>query len=234
MTDFHSHILPGIDDGARNAGESRTILAGLRSCGFDRIALTPHFYPAKDNIPRFLSAREKAFESLTALPEAASFSFLRGAEVFLTESLFHFEDFRALCFEGTDLMMVEPSEREEMTAAFLNRLERIVSSYGITPVIAHIDRFPYLFRDRRALDRLRETGCLFQLNLSSMFEWGKKGRAARLIRNGYVDFVGNDLHRPIPDPARFKCRLEKFRGRTGEEAFDQIEENARSLFSESR
>ena len=208
---------------------SRSILKGLKEAGVKRLALTPHFYPAKNSISHFLRSRAEAFEVLLALPEAKEFSFLLGAEVYLTETLFNSSDLSALCYEGTDRILVEPAERDGFTAALRDRLERIVSSYSLTPVIAHIDRFPYLFRSRKNLAELREMGCLFQMNASSLFSFGTSFTCRRLLKGGWVDFLGNDLHRPIPNPAKFSAQLEKLHRFAGEETA-RIEQNSLSLF----
>lgn len=230
MVDLHSHLLPGIDDGAPDSGASQKILQQLLACGVTRVALTPHFYPAKNSVSNFLAARREAYERLLVLPESREFRFLLGAEVYLTESLFNARDLEALCLEGTGLMLVEPAEREGLTQGLVERLERLVSFYDLTPVVAHIDRFPYLFRNRKALNRLRELGCLFQMNVSGALEWGKKRACRRLLREGQVDFLGNDLHRPTDAPAFLARRLEKLEKGVGVESLRRIEEGSLALF----
>ena len=229
MIDLHSHVLPGIDDGSQNLQMTKAILKGLFDCGVTKLALTPHFYPAKNSVSHFLQSREEAFQALLTLPEAKKFEFLLGAEVYFTETLFNSDDLAALCYGKTDLIMVEPCERDAFTPALRDRLEKLSSSYSLTPVLAHIDRFPYLFRNRKILAELREMGCLFQMNVSSLFHFGTSFSCRRLLKDGWVDFLGSDLHRPIPDPAKFSFQLQKL-NRKMEEPMARIEKNSLSLF----
>ncbi len=234
MFDLHSHILPGIDDGARSARESGAMLKQLFECGFSHVALTPHFYPAKNSVAHFTEAREKAYRELQKLPEAGKFSFILGAEVYLTESLFNVQELAPLCYENTSFVLVEFSERESFSAAQNARLERLMAAFNVTPVIAHIDRYPYLLHKSGNLATLRAMGCALQMNLDACFDWRKKRAARRLLQDGRIDFLGNDLHRPSLVPADDCRRLEKLKKKVGAGALAEIEAKSAALFESVR
>ncbi|MBR3837117.1 MAG: hypothetical protein IKJ74_03140 [Clostridia bacterium] len=198
-TDLHSHVLAGIDDGAPDLQVTAKALAALSTQGITHLALTPHYYPHLKDLRSFLKRRERAYEELKTLSEAESFTFSLGAEVYLNDTLFNYEDLGSLCYEGTAFMLVELDGLECFSKAMERNLYRLTEDYGITPVLAHIDRYPYLMKDPELLLTLREMGCLFQVNLQSFEHFFSRRRLYRLVRCGFVDFFGQDVHRlPMP------------------------------------
>ena len=73
MIDFHTHILPGIDDGSRNSEESIQMLNLEQEQGITKIVFTPHFYANRNSVERFLKRREASYERLLSkVPEEIS------------------------------------------------------------------------------------------------------------------------------------------------------------------
>lgn len=192
--DVHSHILPGVDDGAPDLSAAERALRSVVENGVTHLALTPHFYPYQESSGRFLEKRQAAYEKLLSLPEAKQLHFSLGAEVYLSSTLFNAEDLTALCYEGTDLMLVEPKYTKTFSKETGLRLLRLIGDYGITPVIAHIDRYPFFMSDEKLLCRLKEEGCMFQVNLSSFVSYFSRQRLISYYRKGYLDFLGEDIH----------------------------------------
>lgn len=197
FADIHSHVLCGIDDGARDLQESRQLLGELNSVGVTHIALTPHYYPYRRSIASFREQREEAYQALLTLPEAKRFTFSLGAEVYLTETLFNNADLASLCYEGTNFMLTELEYSDYFTASARLRLLRLTEDYGIVPVLAHIDRYPFLWKDSERLLWLRGIGCLFQVNLSALTGVFSRQRALRLWDQGKIDFFGEDVHHSV-------------------------------------
>lgn len=194
--DIHSHILPGIDDGAPDIKTTQALLSALQKEKVTHLALTPHYYPYKKSQEDFVEDRQKAYESLMALPEAQAFTFSLGAEVYLTETLFNYEDFSPFCYQGTNLMLTELEYTKTFTASSRRRLMRLIHDYSITPVLAHIERFPFL-RNLALLDELKRMGCLFQVNLTSFSSVFSRRRLCRYFAVGWIDFLGEDIHRTV-------------------------------------
>jgi len=186
-----------MDDGARSAAETRRLLAALNENGVTHLALTPHYYPSEESRERFLARRARAVEELLVLPEAKKIHFTVGAEVYLAGTLFNSEEFLPLCYSGTKCMLVEPEYTTTFTETTRRRIFRLISDYGITPVIAHIDRYPFLYRNQKLLQELRREGCLFQVNLNSLDSFFKRKVICRLFREGLVDFLGEDVHHKV-------------------------------------
>lgn len=202
-TDLHSHVLAGIDDGAPDLRTTAKILKALSAQGITHLALTPHYYPHLKDLSRFLKLREQAYEAFKTLPEAEYFTLSLGAEVYLNDALFNYEELMPLCYEGTSFMLVELENFERFTKATERNLYRLTEDFGITPVLAHIDRYPYLVKDPDLLLTLRNMGCLFQVNLQSFEPFLSRHRLYRLATHGFVDFLGQDVHRhPLADEKR--------------------------------
>ncbi len=210
QTDIHSHILCGIDDGAHKPEVTRSALAALSREGVTHLALTPHYYPSRKPMHRFLARREDSYRALLKMPEAKQFHLSLGAEVYFTEPLFNYDDLKPLCYTGTNLMLTELEYGDLYTSSTRRRLTRLVEDYGITPVLAHIDRYSFLTRDPEILLELRDVGCLFQTNLVSWSKFFLRGRLARLARMGLVDFFGEDVHGEVicgKDRKDLLCRI---------------------------
>lgn len=215
FADVHSHVLYGIDDGARSVKEMQLNLQLLRRGGVTHLALTPHYYPYKGSIRSFLERRDRAFQTLKILPEAQNFTFTLGSEVYLGETLFNNESLLPLCYEGTRFMLTELEYATYFTDAAKYRLLRLIDDFNIVPVLAHIDRYPFLWRDMKVLKDLKRMGCRFQVNLSALRGCFSRWRAIKLFENGYVDFLGEDVHHTVytvQEKEKFFSRVKKRNG----------------------
>lgn len=197
FADVHSHVLFGIDDGARDSKETRKLLVQLRQAGTTHLALTPHYYPYKKSIHSFVEKREQAFRAFMTLPEAQNFVFSLGAEVYLSETLLNNEDVLPLCYSGTRFMLTELEYSSYFTDAAKYRLLRLVEDFGVTPVLAHIDRYPFLWKNLELLKELKRMGCRFQVNLSALKGFFSRKQFIKLYENGFLDFLGEDVHRSV-------------------------------------
>lgn len=195
FADVHSHILFGIDDGARNVNETKRHLVQLHRDGITHLAFTPHYYPHKESLRSFLKRREEAFLATMELPEMAPFHISLGAEVYCGETLFNNEDLSPLCYAGTNYMLTELEYSDTFTEAAKYRLLRLIEDYNVIPVLAHIDRYPFLKKDLKLLAQLKKMGCRFQVNLSAMAGFFSRRQVIKLYENGFLDFLGADLHR---------------------------------------
>ncbi len=197
FADVHSHVLFGMDDGAKDPQEARELLSRLHRNGVTHLALTPHYYPYKRSLSSFLEKRACAMEAFSLLPEAALFTFALGAEVYLSETLLNNSDLTPLCFSGTRFMLVEPEYAQAYSESLRFRLLRLTQDFGIRPILAHIDRYPFLWKNQRNLEEILEMGCLFQVNLSALIPYFSSRRAVRLYDKGLIHFLGEDVHHQV-------------------------------------
>lgn len=194
MTDYHSHILPSVDDGADNIDESLGMLKALKASGFSRVVLSPHFYSNQEDVESFLSRRAAAYEVIKGKIDPTTMpSCLLGAEVYLTSLLFNNEELRPLTIDNSGYMLVELPYDPKYTPSMAANLERLVYNRDITPVLAHIDRYPFLM-DKVLLGELFDMGCKAQVNLSAFGD--KKGKKIKkLYKKGFSFVYGSDAHR---------------------------------------
>jgi tyrosine-protein phosphatase YwqE len=195
-TDVHSHLIPGIDDGATDLDDSINLIRGLNELGYTKLITTPHimsdFYR---NTPEIIRAgldkvREELYkQSIPVEIDIAAEYYCDGDfEKSIGQSeLLTFGD-RHLLFE---LSYLNPSDNFD-TVTFKLQLE------GYKPVLAHPERYPYWYQSFEKYAEIRDKGVLLQLNLASLTgHYGSvpKRIAERLIENNMVDLLGSDIHK---------------------------------------
>ena len=142
-----------------------------------------------------MQRRGDAFDRLLRLPEAEGFTLTLGAEVYLHESLLNNEDLVPLCYRNTRYMLTELEYDSYFTDAARYRLLRLIEDFGVVPVLAHINRYPFLWKNLSLLEELKKRGCCFQVNVTSLKSFFARKQAIKLYRNGFLDFLGEDVHR---------------------------------------
>ncbi|HEX8657245.1 MAG TPA: CpsB/CapC family capsule biosynthesis tyrosine phosphatase [Hymenobacter sp.] len=198
--DMHSHVLPGLDDGAETMAHSLDLLRALRSLGFRKLVMTPHimgdFYK---NTPEGIRAALQQLREAAADTDLADVELECAAEYYLdeflgrkltngTEMLTFGGDKRYLLFETS--YMNEP----------LNLFDIIfeMKARGYQPVLAHPERYTYLYGRLAEVEKLRnDHGVLLQLNLNSLagyYSPAAKKVAEQLVDSALIDFVGTDAH----------------------------------------
>lgn len=191
-TDWHSHILPGVDDGVKTMEESIEVLKAYETLGFERVWLTPHIM---EDYPNTTNGLRQRFEELKNNWRGSLD--IRLASENMLDSLFEerlvSNDFLPIGEDGNHLLVetsyyTPPMGMDEM----LDRVKEI----GYFPVLAHPERYRYM--DEREYLRLKGKGVLFQMNFVSLV--GGYGETARkkaewLLSKGMIDLTGSDVHR---------------------------------------
>ncbi|MBE7011742.1 MAG: hypothetical protein E7415_03605 [Ruminococcaceae bacterium] len=194
MVDFHTHILPGIDDGSPDVKTSVEMLQSLYSQGIDKVVLTPHFYLAKDSSKNFFHKREKALNEL--LKEVGNMDnipkLILGAEVLLYPEISGLADLERFCIEGTNYLLVEMPFFKWSNNNY-ETLEKIRRG-GIIPIIAHIERYFKTQKDKNMIYRLLDIGCMLQANASFFNSVLTRRKALKLLRGEMIHFIGSDCH----------------------------------------
>lgn len=194
--DLHCHFLPGMDDGCQSAEESVRLLEEQYRQGCRGVAATPHYY-AVESIDDFLSRRRQAAGRLLAAlqakrPAPAIPLICFGAEVAFRESLEAEEKLERLCYGRSRYLLLE-MPFTPWTDRTVRGVERIIGMTGITPVVAHIERYTQIV-DQCYINALMSLNVLVQMNADN-FEGGRKERKAlRMIREGTIQILGTDSH----------------------------------------
>ncbi len=212
MTDWHSHILPGVDDGFKSLEDSLAVLDMYQEAGIREVWLTPH---VMEDIPNTTDGLRQRFDELRKAYRGRVI--LRLAAEYMLDTLF--ED----RLDRDDLLPIGQEGRHLLveTSCFnppANMLAILtgIKSRGYYPVLAHPERYVYMGMQDYSL--LSDSGVKFQLNLGSlagMYGSQAAKKAVRLLRNGYYDITGTDLHRTgqlghlldTPCADRITCRM---------------------------
>lgn len=193
--DFHSHILPGIDDGAKTVEDSINLLKLLQAQGVTDVCLTPHFYTNQISSKDFVIERNKAYETLkSALPSDMNIKLHLGAEVFITHYLFSELVDNNICIDGTEYMLCEFSYSDAYKDTVFDYLEKLITICTVTPIIAHIERYKWIMKDKKAREKLRSMGVLFQTNAVSFCHGKYRRKLMKLVENDEISFLGTDAH----------------------------------------
>lgn len=232
FTDIHTHILPGVDDGAQDMSQARRLLRMAWENGTRTVFLTPHYRgkykkhtPAKlrenfhwlrellqDEFPdmRILLGSEVAYEA--DAPEAM----VAGTVLTLNDSRYVLLEFQTTALRSQILAGVSETIR-----------------CGFTPIVAHIERYNILRRDPAFAEELREMGALLQLNADSVMGrngFGIKHLCHKLLKAGLAQFIASDSHdqkhRP---PTLRKCFLHIHKKYGPEYALALFHDNAQAI-----
>lgn len=194
--DIHSHILPGLDDGAKNFEMSLCMLHQAAEEHISDIILTPHYKPMRNNLPsdtvkeilRELEERKKAAGIAVRLH--------LGSEIYYSsEVIAALREERAFTMAGSSYVLVEFSPREDY--AYIRNAAYNLLSEGYSPILAHVERYANLMAKKARVEELYNMGCCLQINASSITGgsgWAGKQDARWLLKREYVHFVGTDSH----------------------------------------
>lgn len=195
IVDIHSHLIPGIDDGASSPEKSLELIRGLQRLGYESLIATPHVMAEGYRNSRERIIRE--YEKILALlqKEAVDISLSVAAEYYMDDGLEKLiEDGEILTF-GNRYILFETSYFAQPYN--FDNLVYLMRVNGYTPVMAHPERYSYIDDFSLYYDEWREMGILFQVNLNSLVAYygpAPLERARWLAERGMIDFLGSDLH----------------------------------------
>lgn len=235
MTDLHTHILPGVDDGAKTPQDSIAMLQEQFSQGVDTVVLTPHYYPEREPLESFLRRRAAAWtelqEAVMALPREELSRLPRlvlGAEVAYVPGLYMMEGLQALCIGKTRNMLLElPFYVWDMQ--MIHGIYDFLGRAGVTPVLAHIERY-FACQSNRLLDEVLSLGFPIQVGVQDLER--RFSPTMRLLKQGKAHIIASDCHdlrfrRPVLGPA-MACVYKKL----GQERAEELIELADQLAGE--
>ncbi len=192
MLDFHSHILPAIDDGSQSLDESLKLLDMISEQGVKTVVATPHFYANRRPVEEFLKRREKAFTLLKENVSEKHPDILCGAEVYYYSGITRMPELKKLRIEGTKLLLLE-MPMSKWTDYTVREVIELAGGSSITLVIAHMERYMG-YQSKKTLSQLYQSGILMQFNASFFTSFSTKRKAISMLKNGEINFIGSDCH----------------------------------------
>ncbi len=227
MIDWHSHILPALDDGSRDIEESLALLTGESQQGVDTVIATPHFFANDESVDEFIARRDESFEKLNSVKGSDLPQIICGAEVKYYQGIGKMEGLKKLCIGDSGLLLLEMS-MSKWTEYTLSELTEIALRREVKLVLAHIDRY-YDLQNSAAWERLYESGILMQVNASYFTDFFTKRKAIKLMARGGIHLIGSDCHNITSRPPNTLKAFELIEKKLGEDFLTQFNEYGYSL-----
>lgn len=229
MIDWHSHILPGMDDGSHDAAESVSLVNMQRSQGIDTVIATPHFYANDETVDSFLERRANAYELLvTELPEGSP-EILLGAEVRYYQGISRMDGLKALRIEGSKLLLLE-MPMSSWTEYMIRELIEMSGRSSIKIILAHIERY-LAFQTQDTWNRILERGIFMQVNASFFTSFSTRRKALTLLKEDNIHFIGSDCHNVTSRPPQIGKAFQIIKKKLGEAYICQMNEYGYSLLT---
>jgi protein-tyrosine phosphatase len=197
MIDMHSHILPGIDDGAREITETLSLLKEAEEAGFTTIVSTSHYGKCGYEVDE--KERSVWINQLTSNLKniAPKLTLALGNEIYVSNHMIEdLKEHRSSTINGTRYVLFELPFHDRV--ANLKDIIYDLISNKYTPIIAHPERYDFVQKNPNELIELLDLGVLFQSNYGSIIgQYGTKAKKTveLLIKNNFVHFLGSDVHR---------------------------------------
>ena len=228
LTDLHTHILPGVDDGAEDLEKALQMLCVQKESGVDRVALTPHFYPLQEEMEDFLEKRRQAYDLLKTQWDEQTMPQLRlGAEVHYSPRLAEL-NLQKLTLENTNYLLLELSDT--VFPALIEQVLQRMLDQGITPVLAHVERCAYFAAKPERLLRLVEMGALAQISLRVLHNKRVCKFAEICLQKNVAQILASDIHGVGED----KSALGELVSDLDEEMVEKAEAFARAVWDNTQ
>lgn len=222
IVDFHTHVLPGIDDGSKNTSTSVEMIEHMKKQGVDIVVATPHFYGCYEDISQFLERRRVSFENLSTKLSEECPIILLGAEVAFFSGLSELEGLDKLCIENTNVLLIEmpfapwKGYEYETIASFC-------FDHHLQVVLAHYERFAQLQKNNNYYERILHLPVKVQINAESLLPLFKRNQWLNMFRNGQAHLLGSDCHDMSNRAPNLAAAREVIRKKFGTAMLDQID-----------
>ncbi|MEG1887491.1 MAG: CpsB/CapC family capsule biosynthesis tyrosine phosphatase [Oscillospiraceae bacterium] len=232
IVDIHSHVLPGIDDGAKTMQETFRLLRMLKKQGVEGVVATPHFYPKYDDLDAHLEKAEGVYKKICDQLGDNLFvpRIFLGHEVRYFRGISESETIHKLKISGTNKILIEMSY-DGISTHMLDDILSIQYNLGLTPIIAHIDRYVEFEGFDKALEILKEHEIKAQINADSVLGSNKK-QAFKMLNDGLISYIGSDTHSIEARPPQIDAFMKKAFRKVDEKVVKRLEYNSECLFNE--
>ena len=237
MIDFHTHILPGIDDGSKDINMTKDMLLMEKEQGTDLIIATPHFYAHRTRVEEFLMRREHSLARVMELKsETPGLPEIKvGAEVYYFDGIGRAEHLPDLCISGTDILLLE-MPFAQWSSDMARTVEDLIRKRKLRIVLAHVERYERFQKDRSAWHRIIEMPLTLQMNAESFIETGSWLRPShahkmclRLIEEQENCIIGSDCHDMTERPPNIENARLVIKQKAGAERLAAMDKYTQSL-----
>ena len=224
MIDFHTHILPNIDDGARNIEETLYLIQEAQKVGFEAIIATSHYMEGYYETD--VSGRELWINAIyqKLQKENLDIKLYLGNEIYLSDNIISLlEEGQASTINDTSYVLFEmPLNIEPLN---LYHVVYEMMQNKLVPILAHPERYTFVQQDPELIYDLIEKGVLMQANYASILGYyGSKAQimVKKFLENNMIHFLGSDVHKPNTIYPRIPQILEKLGQIVGKEKLEEL------------
>ncbi len=234
MIDWHSHVLPGMDDGSHSSDESLAILRSMADQGVDTVIATPHFYANHEkSVESFLSRRaaseNRLRERMAEVPNLPRL--ICGAEVRYYPGISHMTDLERLTIGNSRLLLLEMSF-DPWSEYTVREILQMLSDERFTVVLAHIDRY-WKLQSNRTHKRLLENRVSMQLNAEALLRMQTRRKSLRLLESKSVRYIGSDAHNMTSRPPEIGDAYAIIQKKLGAEFVERLDGFGHRMLEES-
>ncbi len=224
MIDMHTHILPNIDDGSESMEETIKMLKEAKEAGFTDIITTSHYIENSYDITK--RERKNIINEIKSKLdiENINIKLYNGAEAYISNNIYELIEKEELpTLNNSKYLLMELPMNNKVL--YLENVIYSLESKGITPIIAHPERYSYVQKDIKFVEELVERGVLFQANYGSII--GKYGNDAsksvkKLLKKKLIHFLGTDTHKSNSIYTQMNIILKKLEKITGKEYLELL------------
>ena len=224
MIDFHTHILPNVDDGSKSVEETFELLKEAKKAGFEAIISTSHYMEKYYEVN--VAERKIWIKALSEnlYKENIDLKLYLGNEIYITENIIQLlETGKATTINNTNYLLFE----FPLNAKPMNIYDFIYEmlQYKIIPILAHPERYVFIQKDPEMIYHLIQKGVLMQSNYGSILgQYGEKAQiiVKKLLENDMVHFLGSDVHKRKSIYPRIPQALSEIKLIVGEEKLKEI------------
>lgn len=221
--DFHSHVLPAMDDGSQDMMESLSMLKEMAKQGTAHVCATSHYYSWDEDIPTYLQRRGKSLNLLP--PERYGMTVQLGAEVAYFDEICKAEQLHDLCLTGTDTLLLELPFKD-WPRRLLDDIQRLTLDMGYRVVLAHPERYLFSRTNRDYLRQLADGGIAFQVNADTFLSWRTRKDGLMLLQMTENPLLGTDAHNLKTRAPRMQKAREVIEKKLGPDFLGYIDDTA--------
>lgn len=227
LFDFHTHILPGIDDGSQSTAQSVQMLEIMKEQKIGFIAATPHYYASVHSPEEFFIGRDAAWERLKKEPICKYFDIRLGAEVQYYEGISRLEHPERFCLEGTNIFLLEMPFMP-WSDRILADVSMLCENRSIRILIAHIERYIPV-QSRQEIHALMNMDVLLQCNAEFFLSFRTRRKALRMMKDGQIAAIGSDCHNKKMRAPNVGLAMEKIEKHLGASELEDFLQSERKL-----
>ena len=231
--DIHAHVLPNVDDGAKDMETAVKLLEMLREQGVTDVVATPHFYPDEDNAEEFAKTVETAYNNLKKemfgkeLPNVHL-----GCELRYFSGMGKSSAIKQFVTKGTNYLLLELDYGAEVTKTVLQDIIDIKEQQGLIPILAHIERYSKVKGFKKLLKLISDGYAIAHINAGAVITKETTRLCEKLIKGGYASFLASDTHSVHNRPPLIKDALDVIADRLGRSAANRLIIKSNALLEE--